>query len=74
MAFGNKYEYESRVDFWDNVYGGVITLLWSLVLVVPLLGFKMGSMKEEVLHEAAVAVVDKYSVISSADVIKAVLY
>ena len=78
VAVGNKYEYESRVDFWDNVYGGgtcvamvtLLLLLWLLMLAVLLLGFKMRCMKEEVLREAAVTVVDEYSLISSADVIK----
>lgn len=70
VAMGSKAEYDSRVCFWDDVYGE-----WSQHMVVPrpyftLLGYKMTAMKEEVLRDAHVHCVDSCNIISTSDVVK----
>ena len=75
-AFSDKKEWESKIQFWDNVYGKTYTI----VLLCPCeyeyyrAGFHMSCMRDEILNEAAVDLVDRFSVVSSSDTFKVIKF
>ena len=77
VAMGDKFERQSRVDFWNNIYGNLylicqITRAMNIIYTLFVVGFNMGCMKEGVFKEAMVHLVDPYAIISSSDVVKVV--
>ena len=71
VAMGSRAEYDSRVCFWDNVYGEWMSASGGAQAIFCLvIGYKMTAMKEEVFSEAHVHNVDSCNIISTSDVVK----
>jgi hypothetical protein len=63
-ALDDQAFYDSRFNFWDNIYGNQTHLHVRFVLKGMILGLKMTCIKEKRFREAVVSVVDSECIIS----------
>ena len=73
-AFSSVKEWKLKIKYWENVYGKTECICDQIpcmhIYYSNIIGFCMSCIKDEVLNEASVDLIDSFSIISSSDTFK----